>query len=80
MVTSSTKGLGENSAMALAKAGANVTVCGRNTEDLKRVSDAIKALGRDSGGFVLDVRELTKNNPRILFAFLPVFYVVITGT
>ena len=41
--------------MALAKAGADVAVCGRNTEDLKRVSDAIKALGRDSEGFVLDV-------------------------
>lgn len=55
MVTGSTKGLGENSAMALAKAGADVAVCGRNTTDLKRVSDAIKSLGRDSGGFVLDV-------------------------
>ncbi len=55
MVTGSTKGLGENSAMALAKAGADVAVCGRNTEDLKRVSEAIKALGRDSHGFVLDV-------------------------
>ena len=55
MVTGSTRGLGENSAMALAKAGADVAVCGRNTEDLKRVSDAIKALGRDSEGFVLDV-------------------------
>jgi NAD(P)-dependent dehydrogenase (short-subunit alcohol dehydrogenase family) len=30
--------------MALARAGANVAVCGRNTEDLKRVSDAIKQL------------------------------------
>ena len=55
MVTGSTRGLGENSAMALAKAGADVAVCGRNTEDLKRVSNAIKALGRDSAGFVLDV-------------------------
>jgi len=55
MVTGSTKGLGENSAMTLAKAGADVAVCGRNTTDLKRVSDAIKELGRDSEGFVLDV-------------------------
>jgi hypothetical protein len=28
----------------------------------------------------LDVRELPKNNLRILFALLPVFCVVITGT
>jgi len=55
MVTGSTRGLGENSAMALAKAGADVAVCGRKTADLKRVSDAIKELGRDSRGFVLDV-------------------------
>ncbi len=28
----------------------------------------------------IDVRDLPKNNLRILFAFLLVFYVVITGT
>lgn len=55
MVTGSTKGLGENSAMALAKAGADVAVCGRDTHDLKRVSQEIKALGRDSEGFAFDV-------------------------
>jgi NAD(P)-dependent dehydrogenase (short-subunit alcohol dehydrogenase family) len=55
MVTGSTKGMGENSAMALAKAGADVAVCGRNTTDLKRVSEEIKALGRDSEGFAFDV-------------------------
>ena len=37
MVTGSTKGLGETSAKALAKAGADVAVCGRNQADLKRV-------------------------------------------
>jgi len=55
MVTGSTKGLGENSAMALAKAGADVAVCGRDIVDLKRVSEAIKGLGRDSEGFAFDV-------------------------
>lgn len=55
VVTGSTKGLGENSAMALAKAGADVAICGRNTGDLKRVSQAIKDMGRDSDGFILDV-------------------------
>ena len=57
MVTGSTKGLGESSAKALAKAGADVAVCGRNTEDLKRVSEAIKALGKDSEGFAFDVTK-----------------------
>lgn len=55
MVTGSTRGLGETAALALAKAGANVAVCGRNTVDLERVSSHIKNLGRDSEGFILDV-------------------------
>ena len=75
MVTGSTRGLGENSAMALAKAGADVAVCGRNTEDLKRVSDAIKALGRDSAGFVLDVtskKSVHEGVDRILQRFVKI--------
>lgn len=55
MVTGSTRGLGEVSAKALAKAGADVAVCGRNREDLDRVSAAIRDLGRNSAGFALDV-------------------------
>jgi len=55
MVTGSTRGLGEVAAKALAKAGADIAVCGRNTGDLQRVSRAIRALGRRSEGFVLDV-------------------------
>ena len=55
MVTGSTRGLGEVTAKALAKAGADVAVCGRNRADLDRVSADIKDLGRDSAGFVFDV-------------------------
>ena len=55
MVTGSTKGLGQVAAVALAKAGANVAVCGRNRESLKKVSESIKKLGRDAAGFFLDV-------------------------
>jgi len=55
MVTGSTRGLGEVEAMALAKAGADVAVCGRVESDLKRVSGAIKDLGRDSSGFFLEI-------------------------
>ncbi|MFP4088096.1 MAG: SDR family NAD(P)-dependent oxidoreductase [Desulfobacteraceae bacterium] len=57
MVTGSTRGMGEVSAMALAKAGADVVICGRNPEDLDRVSGAVKDLGRDSEGFTFDVRS-----------------------
>jgi NAD(P)-dependent dehydrogenase (short-subunit alcohol dehydrogenase family) len=55
MVTGSTRGLGEVTAKALAKAGADVAVCGRNRADLDRVSAAIRDLGRNSAGFALDV-------------------------
>jgi NAD(P)-dependent dehydrogenase (short-subunit alcohol dehydrogenase family) len=55
MVTGSTRGLGEVTAKALAKAGADVAVCGRDRDDLDRVSSAIKDMGRNSAGFVLEV-------------------------
>ncbi|HMK64355.1 MAG TPA: glucose 1-dehydrogenase [Thermodesulfobacteriota bacterium] len=55
LVTGSTRGLGETAAMALAKAGADVAVCGRNQKDLERVSEAVRGLGRKSAGFSLDV-------------------------
>lgn len=55
MVTGSTRGLGEVAAKALAKAGADVAVCGRSQDDLQRVSADIAALGRESAGFPMDV-------------------------
>lgn len=55
MVTGGNRGLGEVAATALAKAGADVAVCGRNTADLDRVTSAMRALGREAEPFVLDV-------------------------
>ena len=55
MVTGSTRGLGEVAALALAKAGADVAVCGRNEQDLKRVPALVKKLGKETAGFHLDV-------------------------
>ena len=55
MVTGSTRGLGEVAAMALAKAGADVAICGRNQDDLKRVPALIKKLNKKAAGFHLDV-------------------------
>ena len=60
MVTGSTKGLGEVAAMALAKAGADVAICGRNEADMKRVSSAVRKLGRKSEGFSLEVTDRAK--------------------
>ncbi len=55
MVTGSTRGLGEVAAKALAKAGADIAICGRNKDDLKRVSKEIKKLGRNAVSVYLDV-------------------------
>ena len=60
MVTGSTRGLGETAAMALAKAGADVAICGRSQADLKRVTGAVQALGRKASGFPLDVTSKEK--------------------
>lgn len=55
MVTGSTRGLGEITAKALAKAGADIAICGRNKDDLKRVSTEIKKLGKNAASVYLDV-------------------------
>ncbi|MDP2969055.1 MAG: glucose 1-dehydrogenase [Deltaproteobacteria bacterium] len=60
MVTGSTRGLGETSAKALAKAGADIAVCGRNPQDLDRVSAEIQTMGRKSQGFEIDVLSKEK--------------------
>ena len=55
MVTGATRGLGEVCARAMAKAGADIAVCGRNAEDMERVSADIRDLGRRALGVFLDV-------------------------
>ena len=55
MVTGSSKGLGEVMAVALAKAGADVAVCGRNTADIDQVVQRLKRMGSNAAGFVLEV-------------------------
>jgi len=58
MVTGSTRGLGEVSAKALSKAGADVAICGRKQSDLERVSSDIRSMGRNSEGFFLEVTSM----------------------
>ena len=51
LVTGGSRGLGEVTAMALGKAGADVAVCGRNKADLDRVYRAmiLRGYGQASG-------------------------------
>ena len=60
MVTGGTRGLGEVSALGLAKAGADIAVCGRSIPDLDRVTGVIQELGRKAHGFDMDVTDKAK--------------------
>jgi len=62
LVTGAARGLGEVAAGALAKAGADVAVCGRSRPGLERVGAAIRELGVRARGFELDV--LSKDEVR----------------
>lgn len=55
MVTGSSKGLGLAAAVALAKAGADIAICGRNREDIDRAVEKVKIEGRQAAGFVIEV-------------------------
>jgi len=65
LVTGGTRGLGEVCCVALAKAGADVAVCGRSGKDLKRVSEKIRQLGRRAEGFTLDVTNKQRVNQAV---------------
>lgn len=57
MVTGSSKGLGASAAMALAKAGSDIAVCGRNRDDIEAVVREVRALGRNAAGFEFDLTD-----------------------
>ncbi len=57
LVTGSTRGLGEVAAKSLAKAGADIAVCGRDALDLERVTNSIREMGRNAKGFSIDVTD-----------------------
>ncbi len=60
LVTGATRGLGETAALALAKAGAAVAVCGRSQPDRERVCSRLQELGAQARGFYLDVLSRQK--------------------
>jgi NAD(P)-dependent dehydrogenase (short-subunit alcohol dehydrogenase family) len=58
IVTGTSRGLGQYFARALAKAGADVVLTSRNRNHLSVFEEEIKALGRRTLAFELDVRDL----------------------
>jgi NAD(P)-dependent dehydrogenase (short-subunit alcohol dehydrogenase family) len=57
LVTGASRGLGQQFARALARAGADLVVTARQKEDTEACVDEIRALGRRAAGLSLDVRE-----------------------
>ncbi len=60
MVTGASRGLGEAVAVALAKAGASIAVCGRSRSDMDKVVARIDKAGGKARGFFLDVLNKSK--------------------
>ncbi len=48
LVTGASRGIGKGIAVAFAEAGADVALCARNLQDLEKVSEEIRTLGRRS--------------------------------
>src|SRR2546421_1691431 len=59
IVTGASRGLGQNLARALAKAGADLVITSRNRDQLLAFESEIKALGRRAVSLQLDVRDLS---------------------
>lgn len=57
LVTGASKGIGRASALALAKAGANVALLGRNEDDLSAIAKEIESLGQKSLVLALDLKQ-----------------------
>ena len=55
VVTGGGKGIGRGIALALAEAGADVAVAARSRADVESVANEIRALGRRSAAYVVDV-------------------------
>lgn len=57
IVTGGSRGLGRMSALALAREGVNVAICGRTQSTLDKTVDELKALGVSAMGIVADISE-----------------------
>lgn len=56
IVTGAGRGIGRATAIAMAKAGADLAICARTLEDVERVAEEIKRLGRKAVPLRADVR------------------------
>ena len=57
LVTGAAQGIGEATAIGLARCGASLAICDRDAEGLRATADEIERLGRRAFQGVLDVRK-----------------------
>jgi 3-oxoacyl-[acyl-carrier protein] reductase len=57
LVTGGSRGLGRQSALALAAEGVNVAICARGEDTLNQTADELKAAGVNVGAFVADLGD-----------------------
>ncbi len=65
LVTGSSRGIGEATAMGFARAGADVAVTSRNLPDLEAVADRIRGLGRKSLAVATHVGRIDQIQPLV---------------
>ena len=57
LITGGSRGLGRQSALALAAEGVNVAICARGEDTLNRTADELKATGVEVGAYVADLGD-----------------------
>ena len=65
LITGGSRGIGEATAMAFAKAGADVAVTSRKLPDLERVANEVKKLGRKSLAVATHVGRIDQLQPLV---------------
>ncbi len=60
LVTGGSRGLGRQSALALAAEGVNVAICARGEERLNQTADELRTTGINVGAYVADLGDETE--------------------
>ena len=62
LITGSSKGLGRESALALAKEGVNIILCARGAEDLENTKNEIRKLNINVSAYQTDISNIKELN------------------
>lgn len=57
LITGATSGIGRETALAFARGGYNVALCGRRTEEMEKIKEALDGLNVDIYIYTVDVRD-----------------------